>query len=129
MHDTFNLAWKLNLTIRGLATPDLLSTYQHERRKIAQDLINFDFEHAAAFADGDSKALADNFATNVGFISGVGVKYAANVLNYPEKAPRGALRAGELMPPIPSMSSSTYPCSVNSVCTFSCPTSIPPSPS
>ncbi|KAK5378078.1 hypothetical protein LTS03_004954 [Exophiala xenobiotica] len=99
MHDTFNLAWKLNLTIRGLATPDLMSTYQHERRKIAQDLINFDFEHAAAFADGDSKALADNFATNVGFISGVGVKYAANVLNYPEKAPRGALRAGELMPP------------------------------
>ncbi|KAI1628945.1 FAD binding domain-containing protein [Exophiala viscosa] len=99
MHDTFNLAWKLNLTIRGLATPDLISTYQHERRKIAQDLINFDFEHAAAFADGDSKALADNFATNVGFISGVGVKYAANVLNYPENAPQGVLRAGELMAP------------------------------
>lgn len=99
MHDTFNLGWKLNLAIRGLATPDLLSTYQHERRKIAQDLINFDFEHAAAFADGDSKALADNFATNVGFISGVGVKYGANVLNYPEKLPRGVLRAGELMAP------------------------------
>ncbi|KIW15396.1 hypothetical protein PV08_05442 [Exophiala spinifera] len=99
MHDTFNLAWKLNLAIRGLATPDLLSTYQHERRKIAQDLINFDFEHAAAFSDGDSKALADNFATNVGFISGVGVKYAANVLNHPETLPRGALRAGELMAP------------------------------
>lgn len=100
MHDTFNLGWKLNLAIRGLANPELISTYQHERRKIAQDLINFDFEHAAAFADGDSKALADNFATNVGFISGVGVKYAANVLNLPEKSPsQGVLRAGELLAP------------------------------
>lgn len=99
MHDTFNLAWKLNLAIRGLAAPALLSTYQQERRKIAQDLINFDFEHAAAFAEGDSQALADNFALNVGFISGVGVKYASNVLNLPEKAPQGVLRAGELLAP------------------------------
>ena len=99
MHDTFNLSWKLNLAIRGLSGKALVSTYQHERRKIAQDLINFDFEHASAFADGDSKALADNFETNVGFISGVGVKYAPNVLNWPEKSPQGVLRAGELMAP------------------------------
>ncbi|KEF58506.1 uncharacterized protein A1O9_06432 [Exophiala aquamarina CBS 119918] len=99
MHDTFNLSWKLNLAIRGLAKPSLLVTYQQERRKIAQDLINFDFEHAAAFADGDSKALAQNFATNVGFISGVGAHYASNVLTIPEQAPRGTLRAGELMVP------------------------------
>lgn len=101
MHDTFNLSWKLNLNIRGLAKPELLATYQQERRKIAQDLINFDFEHAAAFADGDSKALAENFATNIGFISGVGVKYAPNVLNHPEQKPRqhGALRAGKLVAP------------------------------
>lgn len=99
MHDTFNLSWKLNLAIRGLAGPPLLATYQQERRKIAQDLINFDFEHAAAFTGGDSKALADNFATNVGFISGVGVHYAPNIITVPEKAPRGVLRAGELMVP------------------------------
>ncbi|OQV06647.1 FAD binding domain-containing protein [Cladophialophora immunda] len=100
MHDTFNLAWKLNLAIRGLARPELLSTYQQERRKIAQDLIDFDFEHAAAFADGDSKALAANFATNVGFISGAGIKYGPNVLNCPEQIPHGGvLRAGELVAP------------------------------
>ncbi|RVX70085.1 hypothetical protein B0A52_06257 [Exophiala mesophila] len=99
MHDSFNLSWKLNLAIRGLASPALLATYQDERRKIAQDLINFDFEHAAAFSVGDSKALADNFNTNVGFISGVGAKYSANALNYPELSPRGVLRAGELLAP------------------------------
>lgn len=107
MHDAFNLSWKLNLAIRGLSTPALLSTYQHERRKIAQDLIAFDFEHAAAFTDGDAGALAENFATNVGFISGAGVRYAPNVLNVPwagekeemEGVGGRGLRAGELLLP------------------------------
>ncbi|EXJ78900.1 hypothetical protein A1O3_08400 [Capronia epimyces CBS 606.96] len=99
MHDAFNLAWKLNLAVRNLAAPSLLSTYQQERGKIAQDLINFDFEHANAFAAGDPEALAENFSKNMAFISGVGVKYHPNVLNVPEKLPQGRLRAGELLPP------------------------------
>jgi phenol 2-monooxygenase (NADPH) len=99
MHDTFNLSWKLNLAIRNLSRPELLSTYQSERKKIAHDLIDFDFEHAAAFVNGDAKVLAENFATNVGFISGFGVKYAPNALNLEETSPRGILRAGELVAP------------------------------
>ncbi|KAH8586415.1 FAD binding domain-containing protein [Bisporella sp. PMI_857] len=98
MHDSFNLSWKLNLAIRGLATPALLSTYEAERRKIAQDLINFDFEHASAFAAGDAKALAANFITNIGFISGIGAKYAPNVLNVPSPRVAG-LQAGALLSP------------------------------
>ncbi|KAL3426087.1 FAD binding domain-containing protein [Phlyctema vagabunda] len=98
MHDTYNLSWKLNLAIRGLATPALLSTYEAERRKIAQDLINFDYEHANAFAAGDSQALAANFATNIGFISGIGAKYAPNVLNIPSTL-TGGLQAGALLSP------------------------------
>jgi phenol 2-monooxygenase (NADPH) len=85
MHDAFNLSWKLNFAIRGLAKRDaLLETFELERRKIAIDLITFDFEHAKAFGAGDDKALADNFAKNVGFISGAGVSYDANVLNQPD---------------------------------------------
>ncbi|KPI38088.1 Phenol 2-monooxygenase [Cyphellophora attinorum] len=99
MHDTFNLSWKLNLAIRGLAKPSLLATFEAERRKIAVDLITFDFEHAASFAGGDEKALAENFSKNVGFISGAGVKYDPNVLNKPEAAPLGKLRAGNLLLP------------------------------
>jgi hypothetical protein len=99
MHDAFNLGWKLNLVVRGLAKPILLSTYEQERRKIAQDLINFDYEHANAFAAGDPQALADNFAKNIRFISGVGAEYAENVLNLPDKAPRGGLRPGALLSP------------------------------
>lgn len=99
MHDTFNLSWKLNLTIRGLAKPSLLATYEDERRKIAQDLINFDYEHANAFAAGDDKALAENFAQNIAFISGAGVKYNANILNRIATSDKGPLRAGCLLTP------------------------------
>ncbi|KAJ6147271.1 hypothetical protein N7497_009253 [Penicillium chrysogenum] len=79
MHDSFNLAWKLNLLVRGLAKPTILHTYEEERQKIAYDLINFDVDHCKAFAAGDT-ALAKNFEDNIRFISGVGAEYAPGTL-------------------------------------------------
>jgi phenol 2-monooxygenase (NADPH) len=100
IHDSWNLAWKMNFAIRGLAKPSLLETYEDERKKIAQDLINFDYEHANAFAAGDPAALAANFEKNVAFISGYGVSYNANVLNVPSKGLfMGTLNPGYLLPP------------------------------
>lgn len=97
MHDSFNLAWKLNLVSRGLAQKSLLATYEDERRKIAYDLINFDAEHCKAFAQGEA-ALAKNFDDNIRFISGVGAEYSKGILtlidpekNYPLPARPGAL--------------------------------------
>ncbi|WP_236540679.1 FAD-dependent monooxygenase [Spiractinospora alimapuensis] len=37
--DAENLAWKLALVQRGLATPDLLDTYQEERRPLAESVL------------------------------------------------------------------------------------------
>lgn len=99
VHDSWNLGWKLNLDVRGLAKPVLLQSYEDERRKIALDLINFDFEHANSIAAGDSEALADNFRINTRFISGVGVEYPNNVLNHGHDLPGGALRPGSILPP------------------------------
>ncbi|KAH3989604.1 hypothetical protein HBH52_019960 [Parastagonospora nodorum] len=100
MHDAYNLAWKLNFATRGLAKPSLLESYEEERKKIAQDLIDFDYEHANAFHDGDPAALAANFAKNVAFISGYGVSYQPNVLNVKSKGyTRGHLTPGFLLPP------------------------------
>ncbi|KIW95763.1 uncharacterized protein Z519_02827 [Cladophialophora bantiana CBS 173.52] len=80
----------------GFATVTLISTYQQERGQVTRALISFDFEHTAAFADGDSKALAENLAAHKGIISGAGLKhYAANVLNVPEENHRGSLWTGE----------------------------------
>jgi phenol 2-monooxygenase len=103
MHDSFNLAWKLNLVLRNIAPPSLLDTYEIERKQIANQLIEFDFGHANAFLAGDAQALAKNFDDNIRFISGVGAEYKANTLNkggydggYCFK---GALRTGALLPP------------------------------
>jgi len=101
MHDGWNLAWKLNLAVRGLARRSLLESYEAERRKIALDLVNFDYEHANQIAGGDAAALAENFSTNVRFISGVGAEYGENAVNMADTQPGvvGEARPGCLLPP------------------------------
>ncbi|KAF3020152.1 hypothetical protein E8E14_009179 [Neopestalotiopsis sp. 37M] len=100
VHDTWNLGWKLNLAVRGLAKPVLLQTYEEERKKIGQDLIDFDYEHANQIAGGDAAALAENFKTNIRFICGVGAEYGFNVLNNMAKETiRGTARPGCTLTP------------------------------
>lgn len=99
VHDSWNLGWKLNLEIRGLAKPTLLESYQSERKKIGHDLINFDYEHANQIAAGDSEALSENFRTNIRFIAGIGVEYSENVLNSGYESSKGALKPGNILPP------------------------------
>jgi hypothetical protein len=102
MHDSFNLAWKLNLVARGLASPSLLGTYESERRKIANDLIAFDTEHCAAFEAGEA-ALARNFDENIRFISGVGAEYDTSILTQTKVSDDGKgtrrLKPGALLIP------------------------------
>lgn len=101
LHDSWNLAWKLNLAIRGLCgnnTSTLLGSYETERQKIARDLVAFDFEHANELSRGDPAALAENFRKNVRFVSGVGVEYAESVLNRDSIEGAGA-RPGCTLPP------------------------------
>lgn len=101
MHDAWNIAWKLNLSVRGLAKQELLQSYEEERRKIALDLVNFDYEHANQIAGGDAIALAENFKTNVRFISGVGAEYSENAVNMmePQSWVMGEAKPGCLLPP------------------------------
>ena len=106
VHDSWNLAWKLNLAVRGLATPALLASYETERKKIALDLIHFDYEHANQIAGGDAAALAENFRTNIRFIAGVGVDYGHNAINEPVRETAkstaggcGGAQPGHTLPP------------------------------
>ncbi|TDZ19572.1 Aromatic hydroxylase fmpF [Colletotrichum orbiculare MAFF 240422] len=119
IHDSWNLGWKLNLALRGFGKAGdgaaggvvLLASYEGERKKIAHDLIDFDYEHANEIARGDAERLADNFSKNTRFISGVGVEYGENELNRgpgPSSSPRatttttttqGAARPGCNLPP------------------------------
>jgi len=49
IHDAHNLAWKLALVTRGIASPELLETYDSERRPIAQGTLDQSLARLAAW--------------------------------------------------------------------------------
>ncbi|KAJ3789784.1 FAD binding domain-containing protein [Lentinula aff. detonsa] len=121
MQDSYNLAWKLAHVLKGTVHRTLLQTYELERRKYAQDLINFDKKFAKLFSgkphselnsDGVSHAeFLQAFQTFGGFTSGLGVRYdesliinskhqhlAQNVLIGQRLPPRPLLRAADCRP-------------------------------
>ncbi|KAI6781995.1 Phenol hydroxylase [Emericellopsis cladophorae] len=100
--DAQNLAWKIHAVESGFAKRDLLKTYEPERRKMAQKLLEFDNRYAKLFsqripAADEVKAASDNHGTEAEehdndfvkmfkesceFTSGYGVYYEPNVLNW-----------------------------------------------
>jgi len=90
MNDSHNLAWKLTHVLRGWAKLSLLKTYELERRKFAQDLINFDKQFAKLFSgkprteenqDGVShEFFLKIFQTFGGFTSGIGICYTDSLI-------------------------------------------------
>ncbi|KKA26084.1 hypothetical protein TD95_004013 [Thielaviopsis punctulata] len=53
-HDALNLAWKIHLVEGGFASRALLSTYESERRGVAQALLDFDNRYAKLFSQKPS---------------------------------------------------------------------------
>ncbi|KZT25320.1 hypothetical protein NEOLEDRAFT_1169502 [Neolentinus lepideus HHB14362 ss-1] len=90
MNDTHNLIWKLTHVLRGWADMSLLKTYEFERRKYAQDLIDFDRKFAALFSskpksednpDGvTQEEFLDAFRAFGAFTSGIGIQYAPSLI-------------------------------------------------
>jgi phenol 2-monooxygenase len=90
MNDTHNLAWKLALVIKGLAYPDILKTYEFERRNYAKQLIEFDRKFAKLFADKPAQTaeeagvtheeFLDAFQTFGGFTSGIAIQYGPSLV-------------------------------------------------
>lgn len=50
IQDGFNLGWKLAAVLQGRSPARLLTTYDQERREVAQSLIDFDLKWSAAMA-------------------------------------------------------------------------------
>ncbi|KAA8915395.1 hypothetical protein TRICI_002473 [Trichomonascus ciferrii] len=85
MMDTFNLAWKIGHVLQGVADPSLLKTYTQERRKVAQDLINFDHKLSRMFSSkpGDGVDLSEfqkYFQKGNEFASGTTVDYCPSLI-------------------------------------------------
>ncbi|EPQ56124.1 hypothetical protein GLOTRDRAFT_137955 [Gloeophyllum trabeum ATCC 11539] len=110
MNDTHNLAWKLSHVLRGWAHPSLLKTYEFERRRYAQDLINFDKTFARLFSNKPRtkdnqngvthEEFVDVFSKAGGFTSGIGIHYNESpIVNPTYQSLVANVVVGERMPP------------------------------
>lgn len=59
MQDAYNLGWKIANVVKGLTDRSILKTYQSERRRIAQDLIDFDHRFSRLFSGRPAKDVMD----------------------------------------------------------------------
>ncbi|KAJ1305223.1 hypothetical protein OPQ81_000252 [Rhizoctonia solani] len=78
--DAHNLSWKLVHVLKGWATPDLLQTYESERRDFAVQLIDL---HAriAEFMSGKVKGTSsDLMMKSLKFVAGVATHYPASTI-------------------------------------------------
>ncbi|KAK9798752.1 putative Phenol 2-monooxygenase [Seiridium cardinale] len=118
--DALNLAWKIHAVEAGFADRNLLTTYEPERKSVAESLLAFDSKYAKLFSTkpsadtvqaasdekGQDNDFIKTFKESCEFTSGYGVAYAPNSLNWsPEHSakshlihPQGTkLRTGRLM--------------------------------
>jgi hypothetical protein len=95
--DAVNLAWKIHHVESGFAPRSLLSTYESERKLIAENLLDFDARYAKLFstripsagevAGASTSAFEENefvktFKASCEFTSGYGVAYNPNAINW-----------------------------------------------
>lgn len=83
MQDAYNLGWKIGLVASGTSDRNILSSYDEERRPVANELIKLDTKMSNFYSDGpseesqDYQTFRDTFSW---FLSGVSVSYGPNGL-------------------------------------------------
>lgn len=106
IQDAYNIGWKLRYCMEQKSNRSLLSTYQDERRPIAQALIKFDKEYLEFFARpdmGHDEFLAAYLAGQR-FTTGIGIQYPASLivknkgLQSTSHPPAGKLSQGMRLP-------------------------------
>lgn len=113
IQNAWNLGWKLAAVVKRQASPDLLRTYEVERRPVAQRLLSFDKKVLGCFRSfchesnghGKKKTLEATTDEEHSSASGIEVTYAGlgprsalDILSSPEMAPGVKLgrRIGDL---------------------------------
>ena len=104
-HDALNMAWKLHAVESGLAKRSILSTYESERKDIAETLLSFDNKYAALFSkrrptagevgeashtaatNGEEDEFVQTFKSSCEFTSGYGVAYKPSVFTWDPSHP------------------------------------------
>lgn len=110
--DAHNLSWKLHFVELGLMRPELLHTYEEERRAAASRLIEFDVTYAGLFSSRNPSQQTNDefvriFKQSSLLTSGYGVEYPPNPLTQIGDDGHGlihaslsGLRPGRSFPPV-----------------------------
>lgn len=109
--DAVNLAWKIHHVESGFSARNVLSTYESERRLIADNLLNFDAKYAKLFStripsagevgaantqaaaqaaserEPEENEFVKTFKASCEFTSGYGVAYNPNIFNWSPEHP------------------------------------------
>ncbi|KAI1269684.1 FAD binding domain-containing protein [Xylariaceae sp. FL1019] len=111
--DAQNLAWKIHVVEAGFADRSILSTYEPERKDVAENLLSFDNKYAKLFSErlpaatevqaaskhtnghSDDNDFIRTFKESCEFTSGYGVAYKPNVLNW---SPNHAVQSAVVHP-------------------------------
>ncbi|CAO2650456.1 Nn.00g017480.m01.CDS01 [Neocucurbitaria sp. VM-36] len=95
--DAVNFAWKIHHVESGWAPRSLLSTYESERKLIAENLLSFDAKYAKLFSaripsagevagassnEPEENEFVKTFKASCEFTSGYGVAYNPNEINW-----------------------------------------------
>ncbi|EPS29458.1 hypothetical protein PDE_04407 [Penicillium oxalicum 114-2] len=67
MQDGFNIGWKVAMVAKGVAYPSILSTYDSERHRLAEMLLDFDRHWSGLFTESDDEEKAQNMIKVVEF--------------------------------------------------------------
>ncbi|KAK5047754.1 hypothetical protein LTR84_006419 [Exophiala bonariae] len=87
----YNLGWKVASVVKGQSDRSILKTYQSERRRIAQDLIDFDHRFSRLFSGRPAKDVMDEEGISMAefksafekgnlFASGTAVNYGKSII-------------------------------------------------
>jgi len=92
MHDVVSLGWRLSGVLKGFLKPEVLANYSHERKAVAEQLIDNDRVISSLISgviperfknrDEDPTVLLWEFMQKTaGFTMGLGISYPPNLLN------------------------------------------------
>ncbi|PGH05138.1 hypothetical protein AJ79_06886 [Helicocarpus griseus UAMH5409] len=93
MQDTYNLAFKIAYVVKGLTKPNILSTYEQERRAVAEDLLSYDTRLAKLFSGKPGEVSTEEFRAVIdkgsAFTTGCTTNYESSLLvDKPSGLPR-----------------------------------------
>ncbi|KAJ5151482.1 uncharacterized protein N7482_010734 [Penicillium canariense] len=102
MQDGFNIGWKVALVAGGVATPSILGTYDAERHRLAEMLLEFDRHWSGFFTEGEKDSKTQNMIKVVelfeDFADGRRSFYGASELVWKVDGSEGPSTARHLIP-------------------------------